>query len=577
MPKYEMISRSISIECVNAWLMELGHCVYILVNRKNRRAYIGQTSNIKRRTKEHMGPEKFIEKYKLDIAYIIRPKKTVEGVAEGFTGTHAKHFEWLLVRLMKADKKFKICTSKTEKQRYHSMNNFEKVFDEEIWPMMAGNDLVEQRDFSTVISSGTYKYSPDVPLNKVQQKALDAAVNVLISDEIKDEGLKKQRVVLVNGDAGTGKTVFATSLLHYLKTNEGFKRKYRKAHRLEEGKEIKVALVYSQPSMRDYIAKAVGVHEGLSSKDIIAPVHVAKSKEEYHILICDEAHRLRRNKGLGLYGGNFKKANEQAGFADLEIEEQNELNWILKKSRHQIIIYDDKQTVLARDIGKRSFEKAVGISDVEFMYQIRPITLNEQMRIQAGDKFIPYIRDIFSGEPSLKKRSFKNYEFMLFDKLAHMVDLICEKEELEEVSRLCSGYAWEWGKDENGKNSLFEVDGVKLRWNDANSGTGGWLDDKSKKDEVGSIYTLAGLDLNYAGVIIGPDLTFKNGKVEINKEHIFDKNVKKDVKAMEDYIINAYGVLMTRGIKGTFVYVYDKNLRNYFRKFIQISVRDAGD
>lgn len=136
-----------------------------------------------------------------------------------------------------------------------------------------------------------------------------------------------------------------------------------------------------------------------------------------------------------------------------------------------------------------------------------------------------------------------------------------------ELCRRGSGYAWEWsGKD--GQPDIV-IDGIKTAWN---SQTSGWLRNEDKKDEMGSIYTLFGVDLNYAGVVIGPDLDYdrSDGVIKVDREAFVDKAVKNGVseEELKRYVLNTYAVLLTRGIFGTYVYVYDEALREYFSHFI---------
>jgi DUF2075 family protein len=150
-----------------------------------------------------------------------------------------------------------------------------------------------------------------------------------------------------------------------------------------------------------------------------------------------------------------------------------------------------------------------------------------------------------------------------------MTALIEQKEQSDGLSRLCSSYAWEWkGRATAGEPDIL-IEGVEIRWN---SQTAGWLSNEKAKKEMGSLYTLAGLDLNYAGVVIGPDLYFdcKDNKIKVRREAFFDHKVKagSEDKDLTMYILNTYFVLLTRGIKGTFIYVCNDDLREYFRKFI---------
>ena len=114
------------------------------------------------------------------------------------------------------------------------------------------------------------------------------------------------------------------------------------------------------------------------------------------------------------------------------------------------------------------------------------------------------------------------------------------------------------------------INGCSMKWN--NRKNSGWIRRDECKNEVGSIYTLSGIDLNYVGVIIGPELYFdlQDNRIKVNTDKFYDNVVKKNTsdKKLLEFILNTYGVLLTRAIKGTYIYVYDDALRDYLTKFI---------
>jgi len=144
------------------------------------------------------------------------------------------------------------------------------------------------------------------------------------------------------------------------------------------------------------------------------------------------------------------------------------------------------------------------------------------------------------------------------------------------LSRLVAGFAWEW-KTKNDKSAYdIEIDGCQLRWNSVATD---WIASGKSLDEVGSIHTVQGYDLNYAGVIIGPDLRYDavNGRLFIDRGSYFDKKGKENNprlgKIYSDadllrFVTNIYAVLLTRGIQGTFVYASDPALRAYLREYL---------
>jgi hypothetical protein len=147
-----------------------------------------------------------------------------------------------------------------------------------------------------------------------------------------------------------------------------------------------------------------------------------------------------------------------------------------------------------------------------------------------------------------------------------MVNDIKQKNEKMDLCRIVSGYAWPWISKKNPNKYDIEVGNVKLKWNSVNNN---WVYSKNAINEVGCIHTVQGYDLNYAGVIIGPEISydFEKKKFKVYPEKYMDINGKRgvnDIEELERYIINIYKTLLTRGIYGTYVYIVDKNLRKYF-------------
>jgi DUF2075 family protein len=139
---------------------------------------------------------------------------------------------------------------------------------------------------------------------------------------------------------------------------------------------------------------------------------------------------------------------------------------------------------------------------------------------------------------------------------------------------LVAGFAWPW-VTKNGDAYDFKIEGVELVWNRRNYD---WINSKTSLEEVGSIHTVQGYDLNYAGVIIGADLSYdpQTQQIVFRRENYHDKKGKENNKVLgrtytdqelRDYVANIYRVLMTRGVKGTYIYVVDAGLRIYLSRF----------
>ena len=201
---------------------------------------------------------------------------------------------------------------------------------------------------------------------------------------------------------------------------------------------------------------------------------------------------------------------------------------------------------------------------------VRPIKLDEQMRIRAGADYVPYIYDIFYQKET-ERKTFDNYGWKLFSSYADFVHAVEKKEEEVGLCRLCAGYAWKWNGPDPDKPDIC-IEEICKKWNRQ---TNGWLRNEDAKEEVGSIYTLPGVDLNYTGVIVGRELYYdkKAQQIKVNKSLFFDNKVKRGItdEELKIYILKTYGVFFTRGILGTYVYVYDEALREYMSRFIPMA------
>jgi DUF2075 family protein len=186
------------------------------------------------------------------------------------------------------------------------------------------------------------------------------------------------------------------------------------------------------------------------------------------------------------------------------------------------------------------------------------------MRIKGGEEYIDFVDKLLEGKnPAI---NFFQYDYKVYDDIAAMVGDIKKKDKEHSLARVVAGFAWKWTKSDKSVADI-EIGDMKLFWNSKNHD---WVNSSNAINEVGCIHTIQGYDLNYTGVIIGPELTYD----PIMKELVIDKLKYKDpngYRGVEDqeelkrYIINIYKTLFTRGILGTYVYAVDENLRAYLK------------
>jgi len=253
---------------------------------------------------------------------------------------------------------------------------------------------------------------------------------------------------------------------------------------------------------------------------MLSPRNFVKSD----IAIVDEAHRLT----------------------------QDQIQKIINNSNSSIFFYDEKQIVSCEDIGERIYD-----------YVDEVIELNEQFRCNSSYEYVKWIDSMLYESGSNGDFS---YDFRVFDDINDFVKA-CKAFDV----KISAGYCWEW-KSKNDKNAYdIEIGGFKWQWNINDEDDWKkqflWSVDESQKDKIGCIHTAQGMEFDYAGVIIGEDLRYENGEIitDVTKRASDDFTIKG--RCDYDRIIkNTYRVLLTRGMKGCFVYCVDEGLREYLKK-----------
>jgi len=247
---------------------------------------------------------------------------------------------------------------------------------------------------------------------------------------------------------------------------------------------------------------------------------------------------------------------------------KTQLDWIQQKSRHQLLLLDTAQSIRPGDLPLSTTNSIVETAkQTESWFH-----LASQMRVMGGNAYLAFVKDLFSEDGSSAK-DFSGYDLRFFESFKDMRSEILRLDAEHGLSRLLAGFAWEYKTKKNPQVFDIELEGIKLRWNQTVTD---WVSSPTSPQEVGSIHTIQGYDLNYAGVIIGNDIGYDpvQKRVFLRRESYFDKKGKENNPVLgieysdEDilqFVLNIYKVLLTRGIRGTFVYVCDRELRNFLR------------
>ncbi len=492
--------------------------VYVLENGKD--VYVGQAISTHRRVKQHYDN---LEKQKLKL-------KTVHIVSdEEFNVSAALDVESWLIQYMSADQVFTLHNKNggLKNHNYYDRPKYKAKF-EDIWKQFLEMGIAKST-LEDLKNTDLFKYSPYKSLTEDQ-----LFVARKIFKHIKSGN---PQTFIVNGKPGTGKTILATYLFKFLKEQE-------------ETKNWKMALVVPMTSLRTTIKKVFGKIKGLSGSMVIGPNDVAQGG--YDLIIVDEAHRLQRRRNI-MGMGAYDNVNR---FLNLPTEATN-LDWIMKCSKNQIFFYDENQSIKPADVRKEDFKKL----------NAKHLTLSTQMRVEAGEEFIEFVEAVFDLRAP-KTTNFGEYDFKVYDNVEEMVSAIKEKDKKHGLSRVVAGYAWPWHTRNGVQKYDIEIDGYKGIWN---STATDWVNSPNAVNEVGCIHTVQGYDLNYVGVIIGPEFCYdtKNKKFFVDREKYFDRNGRagiQDPAELDNYIRNIYKTLLTRGVKGCYVYAVDKNLQEFLKE-----------
>ncbi len=355
---------------------------------------------------------------------------------------------------------------------------------------------------------------------------------------------QRKRTIIVKGGPGTGKTVVAINLLAKL-TNEGQFVQYTSKN--------------SAP--RSVYAKKLTGHKKTSINNLFkgSGSYVNVDANTIDTIICDEAHRLNEKSGM---------------FHNLG---QNQIKEIIDASLCSVFFIDESQRVTLSDIGSVGEIKKWAR---ELDSEILEMELVSQFRCNGSDGYLAWLDDVLeirnTANSDMKDI---DYDIRIVDSPNEVRDLIIERNKAVNHSRILAGYCWTWIKAGQNDTNVHDIKigDFEMSWNLGNSST--FAIDEDSVNEVGCIHTSQGLEFDYAGVIIGDDLRYEDGHIvtDFTKRAKTDqslKGIKKlykedpefALKEADEIIKNTYRTLMTRGMKGCYVYCTDKNLANYLKE-----------
>lgn len=540
--------------------------VYILSG--NKEAYVGETQNAYDRMKQHFSNKKRKNLTKINLMQ-----------SDSFNKSAILDIENMLITHMHADGKFILQNSnggQSKLHNYYQRSEYQNVFTE-IWDKLKKLNLVEHSLFE-VENSEIFKFSPYKELTNDQYIVVEELLK-LYSQAM--QGTSRMDVI-VNGGAGTGKSLIAIYFLNMIANilnndydfsdteqyidDESFLNRTDLIKAIKTYGNDKIGFVIAVPSFKDTVKKVFKSIKELRHIHVISPSEA--SRGDYDVLIVDEAHRLKRRHKLTNYG-THDNVNKSLGLP----ADSTELDWLKFKAKKMLILfYDGIQSIKESDVSKEDFDKINSDNCTHKLF------LNTQLRVKGGDEYIDFARSLFSNSP-VKYKSQKGYDLKVYDDCYEMFEAIKSKNiEYKGLCRMLAGFSFYWRKKARDKKNIkynqnydFEIDGHYYCWNEDFNASDFITNDKNI-EKIGCIYTSQGHDLNYAGVIFGEDISYnpETKQIMYHPDKFIDTYSKSsDINKTINNIINAYLVLLTRGVYGTYIYAVDKNLREYINSLIE--------
>ncbi|MED4170919.1 DUF2075 domain-containing protein [Halalkalibacterium halodurans] len=506
--------------------------VYILYNEKKRpTAYIGQTVQPTRRLKNHIEDKR---RRSLSRLILIGHEK--------FNQSATYNIESNLINYFIADNHYQLQNvSQTRSREMH--NYYQKPFYNEelfevIWDRLRDEKIVSD-SLENLRNKDIYKLSPYKELSP-QQLDIKNEILDFCKEHIQKEG---NHVIVIEGDAGTGKSVLLSSLFNTIqdlaKDNSSLL------------KDTDNYLLVNHSEMLKTYKSIANSLPNLKKRSLMKPTPFINEKTKTgttaDIVLVDEAHLLLTKEDSY---NNFRY--------------QNQLDEIIKRSKITIVIFDPKQVLKIK-----SYWNDRLLEEIIHQYHAKTVKLTDQMRMNANPDTIQWIDRFVEKKVLPLPSEDSSFELKIFEDATTFKAAIDSKNNQYGLSRIVSTFDYLHKKDN--KTYIVDEEGINMPWNSTQNNVT-WAESPNSIKEVGSIYTVQGFDLNYVGVVLGPSVSYDEDKDEL----VIDPSKYKDTGAFisrtdltpeknqeikEEIILNSINVLMKRGIHGLYIYATDPKLR----------------
>ncbi|WP_430611119.1 DUF2075 domain-containing protein [Enterococcus sp. DIV0876] len=508
--------------------------VYILYNRQNHKkpiAYIGQTVQVNKRMQQHIKDPK---RKGIQEALLIGHEK--------FNQSATYNIETNLINHFIGDEKFQLQnvsqTRQVQMHQYYEKEFYDEIIFRELWEELQKRHLAVH-SIDTIRNKDVYKLSPFKELTPEQ---LDIKLDIIAYCKKSINSNDSQKVFMIEGDAGTGKSVLLTSLYNTLQD-------FTKTESIFKGTDNYLLVNHSE-MLKTYHSMADSL-PNLKKNHILKPTtfinQIDKNQKEPDIVIVDEAHLL------------LTKRDSYNNF-----HFDNQLEEIVKRSKITICIFDPKQVLKIKSYWDENqltiFQKKYGATRYH---------LTNQLRMQSSPMVVQWIDAFVHKRIGDLPESTDRFVLQIMDAPEKLKTKISALDEQDGLSRLIATFDYTHKKD--GASYLVDPDGINMSWNSTDSKVT-WAERPETIHEVGSIYTIQGFDLNHVGLVLGPSIDYdpiadvltididqyKDTGAFIGRE---DMDQETTNYAKEKIILNSVNILMKRAIKGLYIYAVNPKLR----------------
>jgi|ERR1035437_917946 DUF2075 family protein len=377
------------------------------------------------------------------------------------------------------------------------------------------------------------------------------AKNLIWSKVRKGTKAKKKSVIIVHGGPGTGKSLIALNVLA-----EAATKGMRKIFYGCKSKPFTFGLKY-----------LVGEDAEKLISNLYRFVPSRIKENDLDLLLIDEAHRIEKTSNF-----QYTKMEDRT--------EMPQMEQLIRCAKTSVFFIDDRQNVRSQEIGSTDLIKHFA---AQYKCEVSEVNLLTQFRCMGSNDYMEWIESTLGFSDADKTLSKDEaFEFKIIESPQKLYDTLKAIETKKANSaRLVAGYCWNWS-DPNPDGTLVDdvvIGSFKMPWEAKEGkrvaqGIPRWYEWAYKTNginQVGCIYTAQGFEFDYIGVIIADDLAFdkKANKIIGNPSATSDPTLRRGISDFDVYVKNIYRVLMSRGMKGCYVYFTNKEVEKYFRSKIE--------